>query len=223
MVVSGPWRGPLESTGPMGWPRRSSAREAKRIPMSWPQVSVPRDRFMWAISGKSSPWIWWFGPWPTGARRPVSSFSWDDFDSFRKIPAGLPHPQKMEAFLHRPLVDVPDPYGKEASYAQGREKAFEAELARVGVAISPLYQGQKYRDGEYGQQIHRAPRMPPGNSGHPQQASCGGPGGGLPSCGHLLCPMWPGRRHHGEDLGRAMCPLPLHPLRPFRSREPPPK
>ena len=82
--------------------------------------------------------------------------SWDDFDSLRKIPANLPEIKKMEDYLHRALVDVPDPYGKEDSYALHHERAFESELAKVGVGPTPLYQAQKYRNREYAEQILRA-------------------------------------------------------------------
>ena len=78
-------------------------------------------------------------------------FSWDEFDTFRKIPANMP--KELESFLYQPLVDVPDPEGRESSYAASHEKKFERELGDVGIETMALYQAQKYRGGEYGQLI----------------------------------------------------------------------
>ena len=80
-------------------------------------------------------------------------FSWDDFDTFRKIPGNIPQQRELEKFLHRPIVDVPDPYGQEQSYASFHEKSFERQLKSVAINVEPLYQSSKYRKGEYGKNI----------------------------------------------------------------------
>ncbi len=79
--------------------------------------------------------------------------SWDDYDTFRKIPADIlenaPEGQQLQNFLFRPIVDTPDPFGEHPSYAARFEKAFEGELKKVGAELEPLYQAERYRAGLY--------------------------------------------------------------------------
>ena len=87
-------------------------------------------------------------------------FSWDDYDRFRKVPAGLPEtphiPEGLEAFIGMPYSEVPDPYGCHASYAEHFEKAFETALARFGIVPEFIYQSQMYQSGSYTAQIREA-------------------------------------------------------------------
>ncbi len=83
--------------------------------------------------------------------------SWDDYDTFRKIPADLlesaDNPQDLQKYLFRPIVDTPDPYGEYPCYAARFQKQFEGELNRVGVELEPLYQAKRYRAGAYAEQL----------------------------------------------------------------------
>jgi lysyl-tRNA synthetase class 1 len=83
-------------------------------------------------------------------------FSWDDYDTFRKIPANMPKQDVLETFMFQPIVDTPDPYDKEKSYAAHHESAFESQLEKVGIEVEPLYQATKYRAGEYKDGIKKA-------------------------------------------------------------------
>lgn len=76
-------------------------------------------------------------------------FSWDDYDTFRKVPANMPKQDELAKYMFQPIVDTPDPFGEEASYAAHHEKSFEAQIAKVGIEVEPLYQAKKYRAGEY--------------------------------------------------------------------------
>ena len=80
-------------------------------------------------------------------------FSWDDYDTFRKVPANLPEQNELKKHLFRPIVDVPDPYGKASSYAAHHEQVFEKQLKKVGITPEFLYQADKYRKGEYRKEI----------------------------------------------------------------------
>ena len=80
-------------------------------------------------------------------------FSWDDYDTFRKVPKNMPMQEKLHEFMYQPIVDTPDPYGKEESYAAHQEKKYEAQLERVGIKLNALYQAKKYRNSEYVDQI----------------------------------------------------------------------
>jgi lysyl-tRNA synthetase class 1 len=83
-------------------------------------------------------------------------FSWDDYDTFRKIPKNMPKQDELEKYLFQPIVDTPDPFEKEQSYARHHEVNFEEQLKKVGVEAIPLYQAQKYRAGEYKDGILKA-------------------------------------------------------------------
>ena len=83
-------------------------------------------------------------------------FSWDEFDTFRKIPANMPDQEQLKKHLYHPLVDVPDPRANNKSYAAFNEESFEKQLKKVGVCPQPLYQAIKYRKGDYKEQIKLA-------------------------------------------------------------------
>jgi lysyl-tRNA synthetase, class I len=88
-------------------------------------------------------------------------FSWDDYDTFRKVPANMPNPEMLETYLFQPIVDTPDPFGQAPSYAAHHEQKFEAQLVKVGIEVEPLYQAKKYRAGEYAQSIIHALKKAP--------------------------------------------------------------
>ena len=83
-------------------------------------------------------------------------FSWDDYDTFRKVPLNLPKQDELQKFLYNPIVDTPDVFGEHESYAAHHEKSFEAQIAKMGILVEPLYQAKKYRAGTYNGQIKLA-------------------------------------------------------------------
>jgi lysyl-tRNA synthetase class 1 len=83
-------------------------------------------------------------------------YSWDDYDVFRKVPTNLPDPAEYEKYLRYPITLIPDPAGKEESYARANEVALEALLPDVGVEPEYIYQAQRYRNSEYAEGIRRA-------------------------------------------------------------------
>lgn len=83
-------------------------------------------------------------------------YSWDNFDTFRKVPKNVPNPEAFMPYLRRPIARIPDPWGQEKSYASSRIKLFENELKRVGIAPIYFYQEQKYAAGEYAENIRKA-------------------------------------------------------------------
>lgn len=80
-------------------------------------------------------------------------FSWDDYDTFRKVPANLPKQEELTKYLFQPIVDTPDPFSEDESYAAHHEKSFEAQLKKMGIDLEPIYQAKKYREGAYKNQI----------------------------------------------------------------------
>lgn len=80
-------------------------------------------------------------------------FSWDDYDTFRKVPKNMPKQEELEKFLFQPIVDTPDPFGQEESYARHHEVNFESQLKKIGIDVEFLYQAKKYRSKTYNGEI----------------------------------------------------------------------
>lgn len=83
-------------------------------------------------------------------------YSWDDYDVFRKVPKNMPNQDKLEGYLRFPITLVPDPYGKQESYARANEKILEELLPQVGVNPDYIYQSAQYRASRYAQGIRTA-------------------------------------------------------------------
>lgn len=83
-------------------------------------------------------------------------FSWDDYDTFRKIPKNMPKQDELEKYMFQPIVDTPDPFEQTESYASHQEQKFESQLSKVGIELEPLYQAKKYRAGDYKESIKLA-------------------------------------------------------------------
>ncbi|MBN2675940.1 MAG: lysine--tRNA ligase, partial [Alphaproteobacteria bacterium] len=77
-------------------------------------------------------------------------YSWDDFDTFRKVPGNLPNPEMLTENLFKSVSQVPDPFGKEACLADAFEKPFEKEIAKVGIDyVEFIRQGKMYPQNKY--------------------------------------------------------------------------
>lgn len=83
-------------------------------------------------------------------------FSWDDYDTFRKVPLNMPKQEELKKFLYQPIVDTPDPFDEHESYASHQEKAYEAQVKKVGVEVEAIYQAKMYRAGTYKDGIKKA-------------------------------------------------------------------
>ncbi len=83
-------------------------------------------------------------------------YSWDDYDVFRKVPINMPKQVMLKKELRKAIVDVPDPFETEDSYARHHEVEVEQTVAKVGIAPEYLYQSKKYRKCEYVEGIKKA-------------------------------------------------------------------
>ena len=83
-------------------------------------------------------------------------YSWDDFDTFRKVPVNLPQQEMLQQHLRRPISRVPDPYGEAESYAARNIRVFEQELEQVGIHPEYLYQHSRYGDALYAESVRKA-------------------------------------------------------------------
>ncbi|GAB3433743.1 lysine--tRNA ligase [Actinophytocola sediminis] len=84
----------------------------------------------------------------------VHLHSWDDYDRFRKVPAGLD--QGLAEHVGKPLAAVPDPYGERESYAAHFIAEFTDALTRMGVRMSEIRQSTRYPEGTYNPAIRHA-------------------------------------------------------------------
>ncbi|MHA1540798.1 MAG: lysine--tRNA ligase [Alphaproteobacteria bacterium] len=84
-------------------------------------------------------------------------YSWDDYDTFRKVPKNMPKQEMLKEMLFQSVVDIPDPYEKEDSYALMGERPFEKEiLEKMQMEVDFIYQHKMYRDGKYKKEIKTA-------------------------------------------------------------------
>ncbi|MCX6801251.1 MAG: lysine--tRNA ligase [Candidatus Diapherotrites archaeon] len=85
-------------------------------------------------------------------------YSWDDYDVFRKVPANMPNQEMLAKYLRYPIVEVPDPFGKEKSYARHNEVAVEKHLPIVGIFPEFVSQAERYTKCVYAEEIRTAMR-----------------------------------------------------------------
>lgn len=78
-------------------------------------------------------------------------FSWDNYDRFRKVPAGVD--PGFSRYLGYPLTEVPDPSGEFPSYARRYEVEFEQSMQELGIPLEYRYQSVAYKSGRYAERI----------------------------------------------------------------------
>ncbi|GAA4260201.1 lysine--tRNA ligase [Dactylosporangium darangshiense] len=90
----------------------------------------------------------------------VHILSWDDFDRFRKVPAGVPGvDESWSEHIGRPLTAVPAPPGSPyGSWAEHFKAAMAESLEQLGVQYRGISQTEMYRSGAYTEQILHAMR-----------------------------------------------------------------
>ncbi|GAA1915299.1 lysine--tRNA ligase [Nocardioides hwasunensis] len=77
--------------------------------------------------------------------------SWDDFDRFRKVPAGVP--AEWAEHIGRPLTAVPDPWECHSSWAEHFKAPLQQSLRDLGVEMEEISQTQMYTSGAYRDQV----------------------------------------------------------------------
>ncbi|MFI6108341.1 lysine--tRNA ligase [Streptomyces sp. NPDC051310] len=84
--------------------------------------------------------------------------SWDDYDRYRKVPAGVPGVDDTWAeHIGKPLTSVPAPAGSpHPNWAEHFKAAMVASLAELGVEFDGISQTQQYTAGAYREQILHA-------------------------------------------------------------------
>ncbi|HWJ83026.1 MAG TPA: lysine--tRNA ligase [Nocardioides sp.] len=82
--------------------------------------------------------------------------SWDDYDRFRKVPAGTD--PSWNEHIGKPLTAVPDPTGQYDSWAELYKAPLRAALAEMGCEMVEIDQTRMYRSGAYREQVLTAVR-----------------------------------------------------------------
>jgi lysyl-tRNA synthetase class 1 len=90
-------------------------------------------------------------------RECVHILSWDDYDRFRKVPAGID--PSWEQHIGKPLTSVPAPRGSEyPNWAEHFKAPMLAALDRLGVPVRGISQTDLYTGGAYRDQVLLAMR-----------------------------------------------------------------
>ncbi|MFI1890025.1 lysine--tRNA ligase [Streptomyces jumonjinensis] len=81
--------------------------------------------------------------------------SWDDYDRYRKVPAGVEGVDGSWAeYIGRPLTSVPAPKGSpHANWAEHFKAAMAGALAELGVEYDGISQTEQYTAGAYREQV----------------------------------------------------------------------
>lgn len=88
----------------------------------------------------------------------VHLLSWDDFDRFRKVPAGFD--ESYNDHIGRPLSSVPAPPGSRFdNWAEHFKAPMLEAMRQMGIQVRPISQTQMYRSGRYREQILLAMRQ----------------------------------------------------------------
>ncbi len=84
--------------------------------------------------------------------------SWDDYDRYRKVPAGVEGVDDSWAeHIGKPLTSVPAPAGSpHPNWAEHFKAAMVESLAALGVEYDPISQTRQYTSGAYREQILHA-------------------------------------------------------------------
>ncbi|GAB2581230.1 lysine--tRNA ligase [Paractinoplanes abujensis] len=90
-------------------------------------------------------------------RECVHIISWDDFDRFRKVPAGID--ESWSEHIGKPLTSVPAPPGSDfPNWAEHFKAAMITALGELGVVFHGISQTEQYTSGVYREQILLAMR-----------------------------------------------------------------
>lgn len=73
----------------------------------------------------------------------------DDMDGMRKIPDNVPNPETLEAYLQKPLTDVPDPFGTHKSFGDHNNAMLLRFLDTFGFDYDFISATEFYRSGAF--------------------------------------------------------------------------
>jgi lysyl-tRNA synthetase class 1 len=80
----------------------------------------------------------------------------DDMDGMRKVPGTVPNPDALEAYMQKPLTDVPDPFGTHESFGAHMNNRLRDFLDGFGFEYEFRSATELYRAGAYDNYLLRA-------------------------------------------------------------------
>ncbi len=89
-----------------------------------------------------------------GAPTRLIAFS-DDMDGLRKVPDNVPNHQMLTEYLGKPLTQIPDPFGKHASFAHHNNAMLCHFLDRFGFDYEFLSATDCYTSGRFDEVIRK--------------------------------------------------------------------
>lgn len=82
----------------------------------------------------------------TDIPKEIITFS-DDMDGLRKVPENIPNKDKLINCLHKPLTDIPDPFGKFQSYGEHNNEMLKKFLDKFNFKYTFKSSTQLYKSG----------------------------------------------------------------------------
>ena len=73
----------------------------------------------------------------------------DDMDGFRKVPTNVPNQELLATALHKPLTQVPDPFGEESSFAAQNNRRLRSFLDGFGFDYEFKSSTETYQSGAF--------------------------------------------------------------------------
>lgn len=81
-------------------------------------------------------------------------YFWDDYDRFRKVPAGVP--KEWEQYIGLPVNKTPDPWKCHSSYAEHYESLVADEMKLLGINVTFKFASEEYEKGTFTELIKTA-------------------------------------------------------------------
>jgi lysyl-tRNA synthetase, class I len=78
----------------------------------------------------------------------------DDMDGLRKVPGNIPSQELIREHLGKSLINIPDPFGTERSYAHHMEHELEVFLSRFGFEFELKSSAEEYKSGVFNKGLH---------------------------------------------------------------------
>ncbi|MEM9146361.1 MAG: lysine--tRNA ligase [Pseudomonadota bacterium] len=80
----------------------------------------------------------------------------DDMDGFRKVPSNVPNAEMLSEHLHKPLTEVPDPFGTHSSFGSHNNARLRAFLDQFGFEYEFASSTEYYREGRFDAMLQTA-------------------------------------------------------------------
>jgi lysyl-tRNA synthetase class 1 len=79
----------------------------------------------------------------------------DDMDGLRAVPDNIPDRERVAQHLHKPLTDIPDPFGTAESYGHNMNRRLKAFLDGFGFEYEFVSATECYRSGRFNAALRR--------------------------------------------------------------------